>query len=68
VGNLGQLDGYPAGVSNSDPHFHDATTECHLCGATVRVDEECESCGADLDAELGGDIEPDEDSYRERER
>lgn len=62
---LGECDGYPAGVSGSDPHFYDEFVDCQRCGSTVVADVECSECGVELDIELGQD-EPDEDHYPER--
>lgn len=42
---LGQQDGYPAGVSNSDPHFHDEDAPCmcsHMPDEHVDGDGPCE--------------------------
>lgn len=44
---LGQMDGYPAGVSNSDPHFHEDDVPClcdHMPVDHVDEDGECEIC------------------------
>jgi predicted nucleic acid-binding Zn ribbon protein len=50
---LGELDGYPVGVSNAHPHFHqDAAHDvCPICGAPVDDSIWCEECGAVLDPE-----------------
>jgi hypothetical protein len=46
---LGDLDGYPVGVSNAHPHFHDEQIECPSCGETTVVGLTCECCGTALD-------------------
>jgi hypothetical protein len=55
VGNqLGVQDGYPAGVSNADPHFHAPDpddTPCGICGHEYQSHAdgggECELCECD---------------------
>lgn len=47
---LGDQDGYPAGVDNSHPHFHQAAQdECPECGEPIGDDVCCPECGAVLD-------------------
>jgi hypothetical protein len=56
MGNLGEQDGYPVGVSNAHPHFHEPDPvypdECQACDHNV-VDEDgvCGRCGFQHDPE-----------------
>lgn len=46
---LGDLDGYPPGVSNAHRHFNPEQIECPACDRITVVGPECEHCGTALD-------------------
>jgi len=51
---LGEQDGYPVGVDNSDPHFHgvEETIDCPCCGEGIPAEDgECPYCLATIDAD-----------------
>lgn len=65
-------DGYPPGVDNSHPHFHEDPDVC-VCGHDLNQHEgigwSCDVWGCPCEAyEAEQPAERDEDSYPERER
>ena len=46
--HLGDLDGYPAGVSNAHSHFHPTVIRCPYCNAAIEITDECPECDHEL--------------------